>query len=98
MTRDDKIRLNQMVQSVLHHQQNNEMQEIFLTTEKRKLVQAEKAMTIEEGEILKTQMELQLVDKQVKEAEVKHNTNKKYKMLFQNLIKKSKKQKQELKN
>ena len=35
MTRNDKIRLNQMVQSVLHHQQNNEMKEINVTTAKR---------------------------------------------------------------
>ena len=61
-----------------------------MTTEKRKLVQAETAMVNEEGEMLETQMELQRVNTKVIEVERKQEKNKKFELLFQSMIKKSK--------
>ena len=94
MTRDDKIRLNQMVQSVLHHQQNNEMQEIFVTTEKRKLVQAESAMMQAQQTMIQSQIELQKVANKVeiaqKSAQLKKETSNKYQRLFKDLSRKYK--------
>lgn len=61
-----------------------------MTTEKRKLVQAETAMVNDEGEMLETQMELQRVNTKVIEVERKQEKNKKFELLFQSMIKKSK--------
>lgn len=68
MTRNDKIRLNQMVQSVLHHQQNNEMKEINVTTAKRQVVQLQKQVVDQEADNLKYQIELSKVNKEYQEA------------------------------
>ena len=72
MTRNDKIRLNQMVQSVLHHQQNNEMKEINVTTAKRQVVQLQKQVVAQEADNLKYQIELSKVNKEYQEAKRHH--------------------------
>jgi len=58
MTREDKILLNQMVQSVLHYQQRVEERDVELISEKRKLVHAKQVLVEQELEMQKVEIKL----------------------------------------
>ena len=58
MTREQKLLLNDMVQSVLVHQQNNEETDIKITHERRKLALAQIRLTKAEEEKLNYEIEL----------------------------------------